>query len=342
MKVIGAIFITLFAIFVLATGVIFESAVSSGEKVSYSPPSANGSEKSAKEIIFPDRNYLLPFEKIKEPVRKSGAQDVDITAKAVLVIDEEGGKVLYDKAADDKLAIASLTKLATAVTVLELADGAISGGKSGVKNYDLSRNVEISKAAVDEEGDSGHLIVGEKIKASDLLTIMLVASSNDAAHALAEDAADFEGYPGGVDDFVELMNEVALKEGLSNTHFSNSTGIDRENQYSTAKDIVKMAKVFLKRYPKIFTATKYDKIDIKSEDGKNDHYLQNTNKLLGQMQGIKAGKTGYTEMAGESLLLAVRNPADNSGIIAVVIGADDRFLEMKKMVDWIWKTYEWK
>lgn len=342
MKVFSAISIMLFAVLLFAAGGIFESAVLSEEKDLYSRPNAGDSGKSAKEIIFPDRNYLLPFERIKEPVRKSGASDIDITVKAALVIDEEDGKVLYEKAVDDKLAIASLTKLATAVTIMELSDGTVSGGESSGGNYDLSRNVEISKAAVDEEGDSGHLIVGEKIKASDLVTMMLVASSNDAARALAEDVAKFEGYPGGVDDFVRVMNEVALKEGMLNTRFSNPTGIDRENQYSTAKDIVKMAKIFLRRYPKIFAATKYERIDIKSEDGKNNHYLQNTDKLLGQMPGIEAGKTGYTENAGETLLLAVGNTDGNSGIIAVVIGADDRFAEMKKLVGWIWETYEWK
>jgi serine-type D-Ala-D-Ala carboxypeptidase (penicillin-binding protein 5/6) len=342
MKVFRIMSIILLAVLGFMAGGIFESAVLFEEKNSYSLFRKDNPEIDVKKIIFSGENSILPFEIIKKPIKKNGARDIDIAAKAAFAIDEESGKILYEKNSDSKLSIASLTKLATAVTILGFADGSVDGGKSDGNNYDLSHGVEISKAAVREEGDSAFLIVGEKIKAGDLLTMMLVASSNDAAYALAEDIARFEGFSGGVEDFVRSMNEVALKEGMYNTHFSNSTGIDQENHYSTAKDIVKMAKIFLRRYPEFFTATKYAAINIKSEDGKNNHYLKNTNKLLGLMPGIEAGKTGYTEKAGETLLLAARDPVSESRIIAVVIGADDRFAEMKKMADWIWDSYEWK
>lgn len=342
MKFFYAILIALFVAFGFIFGIIFESVVILTENDPHLRQRTSYQEQEDKSIVFTSQNYLLPLEKIKEPVRKSGKADVDIIAKSILAIDEAGGKVLYQKKADEKLAIASITKLATAFTVLEFASGNIGDIKLEGKSYDLSKEVTISNAAVEAEGDSGSLILGEKIAAGDLMTMMLVASSNDAAWALAEDVASSQNYLGGVADFVGAMNNVAKTNGLSGTHFSNPTGIDKKNHYSTAQDVVKIAKIFLKNYPEVFRTTRIRKINVKSMDGKIVHHLENTNALLDRMPEIKGGKTGYTDQSGESLLLAVKNPVNNAEIIAVVIGADDRFLEMEKLVNWIWDAYEWK
>lgn len=341
MKIFHTILLIIFLVFGFIVGSVFESVFFRDGEGLLLWQNSDSPENQTEEIVFTDRDYVLPIEDSLEPVKKDSYADINITAKAVFVIDEKSGNILYEKNSEKKLAVASLTKLTTAVTLLELMDGSSEAEQSAVK-YDLSKGVNISKVAVDAEGDSGALVMGERIKASDLFTIMLVASSNDAAVALAEDAAIAEGYSGGVRDFVAMMNEVAKKEGMENTHFSNPTGIDQKNHYSTARDVVKIAQIFLRRYPQFFAVTKMKSADIKSEDGKIEHRIKSTNELLGEIPEIDGGKTGYTREAGESLLLVVKNPMNNYRVIAVVIGANDRFSEMKKLVSWVWDNYEWK
>lgn len=289
------------------------------------------------------RNYVLPLEQILMPSRIAGKNDIFINAKAVLAVDEFSGKALYEKNAERKVKIASLTKLAAAGAMLDFIKIENSNPIIKKGNYSLDNIIEVSKLAVLAEGDSGYLLVGEKIKAGELLKIMLIASSNDAARAIAEDITEKNNSSAeGVGYFIGLMNNFAKKEGLFDTRFTNPDGLDERDNYSTAKDIVKLSRSLLKNYPEIFEITRIDKINIKSEDGKNDHLIKNTNKLLGNLSGVVGGKTGYTDEAGESLLLVVEDPASRHRIVAVVIGANGRFTEMERLANWIWDTYEWK
>lgn len=296
-----------------------------------------------KNIFFLRSNYVLPLEQMQIPNKKAGKENILIESKAVLVVDDISGEVLYEKNADQKVKIASLTKLATAGTLLNYIKNENINLIVKEGNYDLDTVVEITKSAIEAEGDSGYLMVGEKIKAGDLLKIMLIASSNDAAYAIAEDVTK-KNKPKeqGIGYFVGLMNKFAAKNGLVNTHFTNSDGIDERDNYSTAKDVVELARGLFKNYPKIFTITATDKINIKSNDGKIDHSIKNTNKLLGNLPGIIGGKTGYTDEAGESLLLVVEDSTHQHRIVAVVIGANGRFKEMERLINWVWDAYEWK
>lgn len=298
-------------------------------------------KESTNDIVYVNRNYLLPLEKVKVPIRKEGKTDVNIAAKSVLVIDDATNEIIYERNADKKLPVASLTKLSTAMVILRLADEDADEKVAG-KNYNLDRIVTISASAVAQEGISGGLVEGERIKASDLFSIMLIASSNDAAWALAEDAGSILKSGGKVRDFVGRMNDFASEEGMNNTHFSNPTGLDDKDNYSSARDVVKIAQKFLRYYSDSFAVTAMKRADFVSENGEIRHHVENTDKLLGELPGIIGGKTGYTDEAGESLMLVVKNPANSSRIIAIVIGADDRFKEMKKLVNWVWETYEWK
>jgi len=299
--------------------------------------------ESVKSPVFLRRNYILPIVQILLPNKKNGKEDIVINAKSVLEVDDLSGEVLYEKDAEQKVKIASLTKLATAGTLLDFIKTENSNPIIKVGNYSLDNAVPITKSAVEAEGDSGSLIVGEKIKAGELLKIMLIASSNDAAYAIAEDVTKKNNpKESGVGYFIGLMNNFAEKEGLANTHFTNPDGIDEESNFSTAKDVIILARSLLKNYPEIFEITRTDQINIKSEDGKNDHLVKNTNKLLGNLPGIVGGKTGYTDEAGESLLLIVEDSTGQHRIVAVVIGANGRFSEMEKLINWIWGSYEWK
>lgn len=332
----------IFAFFVIA-GIfmlsLFESELGGNEKiVDYQP------QEKRNETVFTSQNYLLPLEKILLPARHSDTADIDLTAKAILVIDIASGKIIYGKDADKKLPIASLTKLATALAILELSDKNMHNDWiSGERMiYNLEKSIIITKSAIEQEGDSGSLEEGEIIKAKDLLSAMLIASSNDAAWALAEDAGRESREGGTISDFVELMNRMAQSEKMEATHFSNPTGIDDKENYSSAGDVLRVTQKFMRYYPEIFALTKIKKLDIKSLDGTNLHHLENTNKLLGKMPGIIGGKTGFTDEAGESLVLVVKNPVNGAIISAAIIGSKDRFREMEKLVDWVWDSYEWR
>ncbi len=295
--------------------------------------------------------YILPAERALTPEKKEGGpaspelqrgeQTLEIFAKSVLVTDDLSGKILYEKSSREKVAIASITKLATAAVILNLADQNSPAGASG-KKYDLDREITIDKSAVEAEGDNGSLIIGERIKARELLTMMLIASSNDAAIALAEDVTLFGGREKDTAYFVGLMNEFARKNNLSNTHFANPAGIDDKDNYSTAADVVKLSGILLKEHPEIFEITRVPEANVNSVDGEHNHFIKNTNKLIGHLPGIVGGKTGYTDEAGESLLLIVKNSANNHKILAVIIGAKDRFAEMEKLINWVFTAYEWK
>lgn len=305
-------------------------------------PEASAPENTL-DSFFLRRNYVLPLERIQLPARKDGANDILIDAKSVLVIDEAGGDALYEKDSNKKVRIASLTKLAAAAAMLDFIKMENSNLIIKAGNYNLDSTVEITKSAVEAEGDSGSLLVGEKIKAGELLKIMLIASSNDAARAIAEDITKKNNInEQGFGYFVGLMNNLAKREGLNETHFTNPDGIDEQDNYSTAEDVIKLSRSLLRNYPEIFAITRIDKINIKSEDGKIEHSTVNTNDLLGSLPGIVGGKTGYTDEAGESLLLAVEDSSHRHRIVAVVIGANGRFTQMEKLVNWVWDTYEWK
>lgn len=318
---------------------VFSEKIADSEIISISQKE----HEAKKDSFFLSRNYILPVEKISFPTRKAGKSEISINAKSALAIDDLSGEILYEKNIDQKVKIASLTKIATAGAVMNYIKMESSNPIIKIGNYNLEKVIEVSKSAVEAEGDSGYLLVGEKIKAGDLLKIMLIASSNDAARAIAEDITKKNNsQERGFGYFVDLMNNFAQKENLSGTHFTNPDGIDESDNYSTAKDIVALSRTIFKNYPEIFEITKISDVNIKSADGKIEHRIKNTNKLLGNMPGIVGGKTGYTDEAGESLLLIVEDSKHQHRIAAVVIGAQGRFAEMDKLVKWIWDAYEWK
>ncbi len=331
------------AVFFIIVGIL---AASVSELDIGEPEKFNDYESGNKSnsIIFSNQDYLLPLEKIMLPEKKKDAADIDLTAKAVLVIDNHSEKIIYAKDADKKLPIASLTKLATALTILELSDKKKydNGDANDRRIYDLNKSVVITGSAIEQEGNSASLAEGETVKASDLMAAMLIASSNDAAWALAEDVARSMKDGGEVTDFIQSMNELAVREKLRETHFSNPTGIDDKENYSSASDVLRVAQKFMRYYPDVFALTKVKRMDIASVDGKTIHSLENTDKLLGEVSGIIGGKTGFTDESGESLVLVVNNSSNGAIIRSAIIGSKDRFGEMEKLVNWVWGSYEWK
>jgi D-alanyl-D-alanine carboxypeptidase (penicillin-binding protein 5/6) len=220
--------------------------------------------------------------------------------------------ILYQKNIKEKLPIASLTKLMTVLVVL--------------KNYDLSLPIKISKAAVEQEEDLGQLKTGETLTAKDLLYIMLIESSNDAAYALADAI--------GEKNFVDVMNWEAESLGLKNTHFANPNGLDDPQNYSSAQDLAILTRNLLEK-PLLWQILGTLQYDLYLPDGTLHHQLKNTNELLRESASWRTkmigGKTGWSPEA-QGCLVSVLKDDKGEYSINVILGAEDRFAEMKKLI----------
>ena len=281
------------------------------------------------QILTADINQKILENKIErlksERLQTENLKDLEIEAKASIVveIDNKGNeRILFEKNSEEPLPIASLTKLMTALVVFDLDE-----------TYSLSQLILITKEALLQESNSkyGDLRVGEKLSVENLLHIMLLESSNDAAFALTT--------PIGEGGFVGLMNFYAKNVGLGNTQFVNSSGLEPDDpkepkNFSTTIDLAKLAKYILENYPQIFEITSKQHYEVLKPDGFVHHFIpQNTNKLLGEIPKIIGGKTGWSPEAKGCLLLILKNPKGNSYFINVILGSNDRFGEMRKIVD---------
>ncbi len=264
-------------------------------------------------------------QKLKDlkPFRNKEVEDLETKTKSAISVflnNQNKERVLFEKNIDQKLPIASLAKLMTALVVLE--------------NYDLSKEIKISPQAINQEEDFGKLEAGKFLPVKYLLYPLLMESSNDAAFALAND------YDGMTErKFVELMNLEAERLNLTDTFFDNPTGLDPEESktkmnYSTVADLAKLTKELLKK-PLIWEILSTLKYDLYGPE------LINTNELLGEIPGIVGGKTGYTEEAGKCILLVIIAPKSSGYLINVILGTNDKFGEMRKLIEWVEQAYKW-
>lgn len=252
--------------------------------------------------------------------------ELELQARAAISSKVNGSeKILFKENINQPLPIASLTKLMTAVVVLENTPN---------DDYNLSKVITISKKAATQEDVPvfGNLEVGDNLLLERILELMLIYSSNDAAFALSEII--------GHDYFVEKMNQKAKEIGLENTQFLNPTGLDPEGihyepanldyfNYSTTNDLAKLAQYILKDYPAIFNISS-SQGPYPPENGTSDLVIPDDFKILG-------GKTGYTDEAGGCMLLTLENKKGNK-IINAILGtpsAETRITEMQKLIDWL-------
>lgn len=241
-----------------------------------------------------------------------------VDSKAALIMDLNTGILLYEKGAHEPLPMASLTKIMTAILILE--------------DHTLNETVFVQRNFRELEGVKIGLTTGEELSVRELLTALLVRSSGDAAEALAEH------HSGSVEAFVAKMNEKAIELGLKNTMFENPVGLDGETQYSTAFELA-----FLTRYALHFQEfrriVQLPSATITSAAGTR-YSFQNTNKLLGGYLDVRGVKTGTTDGAGPSLIGLV-NGRNNQQVLAVSLNSPDRFGEMASMLDWALRSYQW-
>lgn len=286
------------------------------------------------QIYIPEKTFLAQIS--REALSKRDSFDINIKVKSALVvkIGNDGEQtIIFDENSNAKMPIASLTKLMTAIISLE--------------NQPLSKKIEITQPMVSQEGNSGNLRVGEKIAVGELLKMALVESSNDAADALAEiNGVDGVDEVNGRENFINLMNLKAKEIGLKSTNFSTPTGLEIENNFSSARDMANLGIFILKEYPpnnKIFPfleISSQPSVIVLSENGEIHHRAFNTNELLNsfsQIDDLKiiGGKTGYTDESGGCIIIILQDK-DNNYFINVILGADSResrFSEMKKLID---------
>jgi len=240
-----------------------------------------------------------------------------VSAQAALIVDLNSGVTLYEKDADKKLLPASTTKIITALVAMEY--------------YPLDKVLTVGRINV--EGQKMGLVYGERISVNDLLYGLLVYSANDAAEVLAQ------SYLGGRDGFIFAMNAKAKELYLTNSYFSNPSGLDGNGHYSTARDLVRVSWVAMKN-PLFSEIVATKEKTVKSEDGKIVHKLTNINKLLDEKEGILGVKTGWTEEARENLVTYINK--DKKRILIAILGSQDRFGETKELIDWTFGNYEWE
>ena len=247
--------------------------------------------------------------------------DLKLPCKSAILIEQTTGKVLYEQNPNEKLPIASVSKIMTLLLTMEALDEGI---------ISLNENVPISENAASMGGSQAYLEVGEVISLNDILKAVFVSSANDGAVALAE------WISGSVDGFVAAMNDKASALGMHDTIFYNPTGLDDgDTNLSTAHDVALMSKALLK-YEKI-----YDYTTIWIDSIRNGAFgLSNTNKLIRFYPGATGLKTGSTAKAK----YCVSASADRNGLklCAVVLAGEsstDRFTAAKTMLDYGFANY---
>lgn len=323
------------------------SEITSGESNGTHPAKAASDDRSGSGFLgsalqLANPNFL--------PIRDWGVAEPDIEAQAAIIyIHRHAGplavgfeskelrsdNILYQRNVDAVYPIASLTKLMTAIAVIE--------------NMALEDVAEVAETALAKGyGERGGLVEGERISVEKLLYALLMESSNDAALVLSE---HYDGrYSVDGRSFMGLMNEKARELGLSNTYFADPSGYKPAN-LSTAKELVRLIEHSF-RHPIIWQIMRTPEIELISKSGQV-HLWRNTDKLLTKMSGIVGGKTGYTSEAGECFIFVIERqqeaefplcqflPKQSEYIIAVILGAQDKFSQTEKLINWAEEAYRW-
>ncbi len=246
------------------------------------------------------------------------AEGPGVDAQGAILMEQESGRILYGKNEHQKMRIASITKIMTAILAVE-------SGK-------MDEMATVSERPLQAEGSSIYLKKGEKILLEDLVYGLMLRSGNDAAVAIAEHVG------GSLEGFVYMMNEKAAEIGMKNTHFSNPHGLDdHENHHSTAYDMALLTRYAMenKTYRKI-SSTKTHRAPQEGEEW--DRIFKNKNKLLRMYEYSTGGKTGYTKRAKRTLVSTAKK--ENLELIAVTLNDGNDWNDHMNLFDWAFNTYD--
>ena len=255
-------------------------------------------------------------------VQAAGVQDFDVPCAAAVLIDEDSGTVLYEKNADERRPVASITKVMTLLLTFE----ALQAGK-----ISLTDIVPVSEHAYHMGGSQIWLEPGEQLTLQEMLKAICISSANDAAVAVAEFVA------GSEPAFVDAMNARAAALGMTATHFANACGLDEEGHLSSARDVAVMSREMLLHHPEV---REYCTVWMDTLRGGKTQ-LVNTNKLLKSYPGITGLKTGTTGKAGVCITASAER--DGLRLIAVVLGAasgKERFDAARTLLDYGFAHYD--
>lgn len=234
-----------------------------------------------------------------------------IPAHGILLKELRSGRVLYQHQAEKRLSPASLTKIMSALLILE--------------NGALDELVTVSKNAARAPKTHLRLKVGEVYRLKDLLKAMMMVSANDACLAAIEHVGGNEG------QFVKLMNRKASSLGMRDTHFSNGCGFDGSDHYSTADDLAKLSEVAMQNA--VFRElVKEEREIITPVSGYRTYILHNTNRLLGRIPGVEGVKTGFTSKAGRCLIAKVSQ--NDRDLLLVILNSNRRWNTAKSLIDY--------
>lgn len=247
---------------------------------------------------------------------------LQLNCRAAVLVEQESGKVLYEKDPDEEMPIASITKVMTLILTFEaVQDGRLT----------MDTLVPVSEHAYHMGGSQIWLEQGEQFTLDEMIRAICVSSANDAAVAVAELVGGSEPV------FVEQMNARAKELGMEHTTFHNACGLDTEGHLSTARDVATMSCYILNNHPEVLHYT-----GIWTDSLRNGQtQLVNTNKLLKRYSGITGLKTGTTSGAG--VCISASATRDGLKLIAVILGAPssaDRFNAATTLLDYGFATYE--
>ena len=249
---------------------------------------------------------------------------VDISSPSAMLLEAETGAVIFEKNADERRQVASVTKLMTLLLVFEaLEAGSVS----------LEDEITVSQAAAAQIGSQALLDAGAVYSLKTLLNATIVASANDAACALAEHLAGTEGA------FAQLMNERAAELGLTNTLYVNCTGLPDDAQYTTARDVAALSREVC-RHTDYFTYASVWMDTLTHPSGRTTD-LTNTNRLVRFYDGCDGLKTGSADAS--KYCLSATAEKNGMRLIAVVLGASGsqaRFDEARAMLDYGFAGYK--
>lgn len=250
----------------------------------------------------------------KNPVRNWEVLDPKIAAAAVIVQSLDENFPFFHLNTYKIWPLASLSKLLTAVVVLE--------------EIGPNKKILITDRALETKGEAGEFRSGEIYTAQDLLKIMLLSSSNDAAVA-------FEDYVGGKDEFLKLLNRKANALGMSQTLLHDGSGLSDLNQ-STASDILRLTKYILEREPEIFNWSRLPHFLVQPINEPRSRTVYNVNSLV-VSQDFLGGKTGTSEEAKENL--AAIFSLENQRVVMILLGSRDRVKDAEMLLTWVRKAY---
>ncbi len=236
---------------------------------------------------------------------------VSTSAKAAILINGDTGEVIYEQNADEKLPMASTTKIMTALLLCEMGD--------------LSKEITVTAEMLRVEGSSMGLLAGDRVTLHDLLYGLALASGNDAANVVAYTLGTT------VNGFANLMNKKAEELGLLNTNFVTPSGLDADGHYTTARDLANLAR-FAMQNEEFAKAASSKSATLNYGNPPYRRTLTNHNKLLKTFDGAIGVKTGFTKKSGRCLVSAAKR--DGKYVIAVTLNDGNDWQDHSSLLEY--------